>query len=297
MIMSKTIFNLQLFAEEGTGADTSSLAQSSAADVGTGPSAGTSMDGQAADNGEAESFDSLIKGKYKKEYDAKLKATMDKRFKNQMDYQKKYDSLRPALDMMAEKYGMDPSQDLDIEALTKKITDDKSLYEKEAFEKGIDVDTLMYQKGLERDNRYLRQMQQEQAQHEANVQLFNRLHGIAEEVKGIYPDFNLDAEMENPSFRGIMSTLEQAGDRNAMRTAYEVIHKDEIMATSMQYASQKTAQGIASTIMAGKGRPVENHMSSGGAAALSDKDPRTFTKADFERLKREAERGKKVYLT
>lgn len=284
---------LQFFADDTAGAmaDSSQLATDSA----VGADASSPI---AQDTGSDESFDSLISGKYKKDYEAKVKSAIDKRFKNQKDFEGKYNSMQPLLMMMADKYGMDASNmaDFDIEALTKQVEADNSMYEKEAFERGIDVNTLREQKRLERENRQLLAERDRLAEEEAGRAQYAEIMQMSDGLRQIYPDFDFDSEMQSETFGRVFSSLYSAGDKNAMKTAYEVAHMNEIMGAGMQYATQKTAQNIAASVRSGMNRPSENSMNAGTTAALSETDPRTFKKADFERIKREAEKGKRIIL-
>lgn len=285
--MLKDYFDLQMFAEESVGMAEGSLAMSNPVEA-----SGTEASQLTTDNEGAESFDSLISGKYKADYEAKVKGAIDKRFKNQKDFEAKYNATTPILMMVAERYGIDTSDmsNLNLEALTQNLEADNSLYEKEAFEKGMDVATLREMKRLERENRIYAANEQRQIQEAEGRAQYEQLMRTADSVKAIYPSFNLEAELQNENFGRLVAT------GVPMQTAYEVVHKDEILSSGMQYATQATAAKITNSIMSGMGRPTENSMQSQSTAALSKDDPRTYTKTDFERIKREAEKGSKIYL-
>jgi hypothetical protein len=77
-------------------------------------------------------FESLIKGDYKTEFDAKVQDILSKRFKSTNEKVANYDALSPVLDMLATKYGVDAKN---TKALVKAIEEDESYYESEALEK------------------------------------------------------------------------------------------------------------------------------------------------------------------
>ena len=98
---------------------------------------------QAAPAGEqTERFEELIKGKYKKDFDTQVQKILSNRFKNQKDHQAILDRMRPAMDLMAQRYGLVPDEKtgLDYEALYQKLVDDNSMYEEEAFKRGMKAD-------------------------------------------------------------------------------------------------------------------------------------------------------------
>lgn len=109
----------------------------------------------------------------------------------------------------------------------------------------------------------------------------------ANEVRQIYPDFDLESEMMDEGFGRLVAV------GVPLQTAYEVTHKDDILRSGMQYAVQNTSRKLANSIRAGA-RPTEGNISP--AAAVPEKDPRTLTKKDFEEIKSRVLRGEKVYF-
>ena len=149
-----------MFADEvaDTVADNGSLAMDNSVDV----SESTDTSSSAQEE-HVESFDELIKGKYKADYEAKIKESMDKRFKNQKAMEKRLSSANPIIEMVARKYGFDTSDmsKLDIDALSKTMMDDNSLYEDEAFKMGMDVESFKKLKQVEAENARLRLAEEE----------------------------------------------------------------------------------------------------------------------------------------
>lgn len=240
-----------------------------------------------ADSQAEESFDSLIKGKYKSDYDAKIKEAIDKRFKNQKDNGVVLDRLEPLFRTLQSKYGL--AGNLDVDALVNAIENDNSLYEQEAFQKGIDVETLKQMKRLEAENTRLKALDQARMQDEAQREQYNKLIADAEAVKAIYPGFDLDAEMSDPDFGRLVSV------GIPMQTAYEVKHKDQIMSNAMQYAVNRTASNLSASIQSGMKRPTENGTSAmATTSSAGTLDPSHLSAKDFAELKRRAERGERI---
>ena len=229
-------------------------------------------------------FEELIKGEYKDLFDGKVQNIVQKRLKNSTETVEKYNELAPTLEMLSKKYGVDAS---DIKALNKAILEDDSYYEEEALERGISVEQLKYTRKLERDNAELNaQMKARQSREQAD-KLYSAWMDQASQAKSVYPSFNLESEMKNPQF---VQLLRSNVD---VRTAYEVIHKDEILPAAMQFTAKTVEQKIANSIAAGGRRPTENGMSSQSAAVVKN-DVTQLTKADREEIARRVARGERI---
>lgn len=302
--MPDIFLDLQLFGEEGAsmaGADSGSsgiataTAENPAAEgVATG-STGEQIAPATADQSGApveETWDSLIKGKYKSDYDKAIKKAINNRFKNDRNLQGQIDSIDPIIRTMAERYGVRPNPDgsIPIAQLQAAIDNDNSIYEKEAFEKGIPVEQLKHTKQLERE---VAQLRNQNAQSERDRQ-WNEVVQQAEAAKQVYPNFDLDSEMQNPNFGRLLATMQRSGFPNAVKTVYEIIHKDEIMGGAMAYAVQQTQNKISNSIQSGMTRPAENGIGQQSTASVGNVDPSKLTKAQIDDIRKRAERGEKI---
>ena len=229
-------------------------------------------------------FEALIKGEYKDLYDARVQDTVQKRLKSSKETVEKYEALAPTLEALAKKYGVDAA---DIKALNKAIEDDDSYYEQEALEKGITVAQLKEIRKMEKENAELKRQMEEQNRKENANKLYAQWMEQAETAKSVYPSFDLRTEMQNPQFVNLLrSNID-------VRTAYEVIHKDDIIAGAMQFTAKKVEQKIADKIIAGGARPSENGNSSQGAS-VTKSDVSTLTRADRAEIARRVARGEKI---
>ena len=140
---------------------------------------------------------------------------------------------------------------------------------------------------MERENADLRrQMQEQQTQENAN-KLYAGWMTQAEAIQKVYPSFDLRAEMNNPKFVDLLrSNID-------MRTAYEVLHKDEIIPAAMQFTAKTVESKIAKKIAANGARPAENGMSSGSPAVVKS-DVSQLSKADRAEIIRRVQRGEKI---
>ena len=229
-------------------------------------------------------FEALIKGEYKAEYDAKVQDTIQKRLKGHKELEAKHNALQPVLDILAKKHGVDAT---DIEALTKAIEEDDSYFEDEALEKGMTVQQLKEVKKMERENAALKAQMEEAQRQENGKKLYSQWMQQADETKKIYPSFNLEAEMNNPKF---MDLLRSNID---VRTAYEVLHKDDIIRGAMHFTAQTVESKLAKSIASNSARPTENGMSSQSAAVVKS-DVSQLSKADRAEIIRRVQRGEKI---
>lgn len=299
--------NLQLFAEGGgdggtgaggatgegvtaAGSQTKGAKSNPLANVvyGIQPTTASESESSAAKVTETEDrnakFEELIKGEYKDLYDQRMQETIQKRLKGTKETVDKYNELTPTIEMLAKKYGVDAS---DIKALTKAIEDDDSYYEQEALEKGISVEQLKEIRKLEKENAEFKRQREEQNRKENADRVYADWMRQADNLKAVYPSFDIKAEMQNPKFIDLLR------NNIDVRTAYEVVHKDDIISGAMQFAVKTAEQKITNKIIANGSRPSENgNASQGGAVAKSDVSQ--LTKADRAEILRRVARGEKI---
>lgn len=300
------ILNLQLFAEGagggdgGTGAEGAKGVTAAAAMPQTkgvkNPLADVKYGIQEGDNtpaAEVEAtttedriakFKALVKGEYKDLYDAQVQNTIQQRLKGQKETVDKYNALAPTLEILAKKYGVDAT---DVKALNKAIEEDDSYFEEEALEKGISVEQLKEIKKIERENATLRQQMEEQNRRDNANRFYAQVMEQAESVKTVYPSFDLRAEMQNPKFVDLLR------NNVDVRTAYEVLHKDDIIPAAMQFAAKTAEQKLTNNIIAKGARPAENGNASQGATVVKS-DVSQLSKADRQEIIRRVQRGEKI---
>lgn len=229
-------------------------------------------------------FEALIKGEYKDLFDAKMQDAIKKRVKTMQDTVDRHNALTPTIEMLAKKYGVDPS---DINALNKAIEEDDTYYEEEALEKGVTVEQLKEFRKVQKENAELKRQMEEQNRKDNANKIYAQWMEQADSAKQVYPSFDLRAEMQNPKFVDLLrSNID-------VRTAYEVIHKDDIIAGAMQFTAKKVEQNITNKIIANGARPSENGNSSQGAS-VTKSDVSALTKADRAEIARRVARGEKI---
>jgi len=288
--MPKLLLNLQLFGEEGSAGE-GDLANPTA-EVSESEGVATNTEGQPVATADDE-WDTLIKGKFKDQYGKAVNDAVNKRFKNQKDLKGQIDAIDPIIRTLAQQYGIqaEANGSISIQALSDKILNDNALYEKEAFERGMSVEDLKRMKALERENEQLkRSTQQTQEQRE-----WMEIEQQGEQLKEMYPSFDMDTEMLNPEFGKSLAFFKNSGlYPDPVRRAYELVHRDEIMSGAMQYAVQQTQQKISNSIQSGMSRPQENGSTQSAAGAPTALDPSKLSLQQIEEINRRAARGERI---
>ena len=280
--------DLQLFAEGGSGdGGTGSEGTTGATEAAAvSQTSITDADGTTATNIDRKAeFEKLIKGEYKDLYDERMQDTIKNRLKGQKEIVDKYNALSPMFETLSKKYGVDAS---DPEAIMKAIEEDDSYYEEEALEKGISVEHLKEIRKMERENAELKKLRDEQNAKEAAEKRVAEWMEESKQVKAIYPQFDLKSEMQNSKFVDLLSV-----PGVDVRTAYELTHKDEIIAGAMQFTAKTVEKKIADKIAANGARPTENGLNS-QSASQTKSDVSQLSKADILDFQRRIARGEKI---
>lgn len=235
------------------------------------------------------SFKELIEGEYKDEYGEHVQNVIRQRFKTNAENEEKLAKMAPIMEMLGKKHGIDPS---DIDGIAKIIGDDDALYEEEAIQRGMSVESLKLVKQMERENEQLKAKEQQSIQEQQLRSHFNKLAQQAEQAKQLYPGLDLREEMQNPTF----ARLTSPGVGIDVRTAYEVVHRKELAGAEMKYAAERTAEQMANAIRSGSMRPAENGLSGSQSSGVVKTDPRSLTKADRDEIKRRTKLGDKIHF-
>jgi hypothetical protein len=227
------------------------------------------------------------------EYNKQMQAVVQSRLKSAKGAEEALAKLTPALELLARKHKLDPSN-MDYEALTKAISDDDSYYEDKALQMGTSVETAKKIDQQERDTARQKKAEELSIQEQKIRNHFTGLEQQALEMKKIVPNFDLQTELKNPAF--LRMTSPNVGI--SVRDAYYAVHHDEMQAAAMQATAKATAQNISNNIQARQRRPDENGIS-GQAPSATTFD---YSKASPEQreafkkdLRARLARGEKVY--
>lgn len=281
--------DLQFFAEGAgevaapqTGESTSAAA---AAAEGAAPAAEVQEQQQEKpDRGAA--FEALIKGEYKDLYDARVKDTVQRRLRGTREQVERLQSLTPMLTVLGQRYGVDPG---DVEALSRAVDADESYLIREAEKKGISPDTLRETWRLEREATNLRRQMDDYKAEQETRRIYGEWQQQGEQCKMLYPNFDLETELQNEDFCRLLR------NRVNVQTAYEVIHKDEIIPAAMQVAAQQAAEKVTAAVRANAARPAENG-SKGSAASVGKIDVANMTNEQMDDIRKRVLRGERITL-
>lgn len=227
------------------------------------------------------------------EYNKQMQAVVQSRLRSAKGAEETLQKMTPAFEVLARKHGLDPNN-IDYEALAKKIDDDEQYYEDKALEMGVSIEEARKLDQKERNE--VRQQRQEaitleQKKFQDHIMSLERQ---AEELKKVFPKFNLRTELRNPTFARM--TAPNSG--LSLEDAYYAIHRKELQTAAMHATAQATRQQISNAIQANGRRPQENG-TSGQAPSVTHFD---YSKASKEQrqalkdfIKSEAAQGRKVY--
>ena len=227
------------------------------------------------------------------EYNKQMQATVQSRLRSAKGAEEALGKLTPALELLARKHGLDPAA-MDYDALAQAISDDESYYEDKALEMGVSVETAMQIDKQERDTARQQRQEAQNLEQQKIEQHFQKLQQQGEEMKKVFPNFDLRKELQNPAF--VRMTSPNVGI--SVEDAYYAIHRKELQTAAMQVTAQKTAKMVSNAIQAGTRRPAENGIN-GQAPSVTNFDYRAASKAERQALKdhirSEAAQGRKVY--
>lgn len=294
--MLNKVWCLQLFAdEEGTSAS----AEPNDTVVESGDDAQTMVEQTVDDTPKEQvnpetsevSFDDLIKGEYKKDFKKATSDIVKKRVKGIQtkldEANAKNEALAPMLQALGEKYSVESD---DYEGLTKAILNDRELYEQEAIERGMDVDTLMTVKGIERENQRLKQKEQALYEEQQMQENFAKIEAEAEKLQEIYPAFSLADEMENIDFVKMLDL------GFSVKSAYEALHIDDLQSIQAKAIEEKATENVVNTIMANAKRPSENGLKSQPGNKVNN-DIKSLSLEDTDKYIERALKGEKISFT
>ena len=321
MSAQEIMFNLQLFGEGGAAGGEG--AGAGAADGTVGNPATTGKSGKAARNPladvqygkapEAEeaqqqgevaqkesaqqaavdpdkAFEQLIKGEYKDAFAKRTQRIIDDRFKQTKGLEAQVQQMEPMLQMLAERYGIEDTKDL--KAIMKAMEDDDGYYEEEAMRRDMSVAQLKQMKQMERENAQFKRAQAEQERQQNADRIYQGWLQQSEQVKQAYGNFDLRSEIGNPETgERFMGLLRSGID---VKTAYEVIHKDDIIGGAMAYTAQQTEKRVTDSIRARGMRPTENGSSGNAAAVVRKADVNTLSRKDRDEIARRVMRGERI---
>lgn len=311
-MLKRPWFNLQLFADGGDGGDGGSAAPTGEAGVGnsgesvpafipekakkyfqkamektaasapvaTKPteSAQTTSESSTA---EKLSYEDLIKSDdYKEEHKAYMTKAIGDRLKKYKGMEETLGKHKELLDIVANKYGVSPDDENFLDVLHQKIDADDSYYEQYAMEHDISTEEARRLVTMERKVAQIDAQKAEMERQEQMRQQLLLLHQNAEKTKARFPQFDLEAEMQDERFRKLCAV--NNGDTTA---AYMACHWNEVIPAQVQMASKQIQAQTAQAVASNMARPIENGLSSSAPSVVQQ----DFSKMNLQQLRQFAE--------
>ena len=231
-------------------------------------------------------FQELVNGEYKDIYTEETQRIIDRRFREARNLEERAAKQQPVIDMLMQRYKI---ADGDLGKLAAAVENDNAYWSEAAEEAGMSVEQYKQFQKLQRENDALLRAQRMRQSQQAAQQQLQKWYSEGEQVKAVYPDFDLGTESKNPQFISML----KAGV--PVQHAYEVIHMDEIKAGVAQSTARQTEKQVVDGIRAKGNRPAENGTSSQSAFTVKD-DPHKWTKQDRAEVARRVARGETIKL-
>ena len=227
-------------------------------------------------------FEDLIKGEYKEQFNSRVKQILDRRFKEQGELEKFKTDSQEILDLMYAKYGVK-----DLKSLHKAVQEDDSYFEEAAEAENLTVEQYKYKMKLEKENAQMKQAQQEAERIRQANNMYAEWQKQSESLKTRYPNFSLEKEAANPQF---VRLLQNGID---VKTAFETIHHDEILSGAMMQTAQAVRKNVTDSIKARGLRPSENGINA-QAGVIVKNDVSKLTPKDRAEIARRARMGETI---
>lgn len=227
-------------------------------------------------------FQDLVNSEeYKEIYTEETQRIINRRFRETQNLEQQVARNQPLIDMLMQRYKI---SDGDIGKLTAAIENDDAYWSEAAEEAGMSVEQYKQFQKLQRENAALMRDQQQRRSQQAAQQQLQKWYGEAEQVKGVYPSFDLNAEVKNQQFLSMLKS------GVPMQHAYEVVHLDDIKAGVAKMQAKATERQVVDGIRAKGARPQENGTTSQSAFTVKD-DVSKLTKSERAEIARRVARG------
>lgn len=229
-------------------------------------------------------FDLINSEDYKDIHTQESQRMINRRFSETKNLQQQVDDFGPVKDILMQRYKV---EDGDMGKLLKALENDDKYWSEAAEEQGLTVDQYKRIQQMERQLKESNLREQRMLSQQRAEQQMKKWDAEAQSLKGIYQNFDLQSEAQNPQF---MSLLRSGVP---MQTAYEVVHMDDIKAGIQRMTASATEKQVTDNIRAKGQRPAENGTSSQSAFTVKD-DVSKLSKADRRNIAVRSRRGESI---
>lgn len=221
---------------------------------------------------------------YKDIYVQEQQRMLNKRFKEVKGLETSLEAQKPILDMLMSRYKI---ADGDMGKLQTALEKDHSYWEQAAEEAGLTVEQYQDMQRLQRENAELKAMKQQKQASEAAQQQVTKWMQESEGLKSVYKNFDLRTELNNPQFLSMLKS------GVPVKSAYEVVHMEDIKAGIAQMTAKATEKQVTDNIRAKGQRPPENGTSAQSAFTVKD-DVSKLSRKDRAEIARRVARGETI---
>lgn len=301
--------NLQMFdgaggaasgAGDGTSAGTSGVNGSTSASANNSNDLSNVVYGKQPENAEGTAsntqddaqsrYNEYRNGEGKDFINKEIENAVKRRFKDHSKLKEANGKMQSVMNALASKYGVDVN---DTDGLLKAVADDEAYYETAAEEAGMSVEQYKKMKQLEAENAQLQAIREEEDRRREFDAKYAEWSMQAEMAKNDFPNLDLNTEMQNKDF---FALLTRGID---VKTAFRVIHQDEIVNNAISTATQRTAQAVQQQTVNNirtKGLRPDESAGSAQAGFTYKADPHKWTKADRAEIAKRVARGEVIKL-
>jgi hypothetical protein len=244
----------------------------------------------AAEPDKDAAFERLIRGDYKEQFAARTQAIIDRRFREAKAAEARGQAAQQLVGRLARQFGVDERDYEAVAAAALRASGAESAPEKQPAAGKTEAAgqapaqaapaAAPEKEAPARDGDL-------PAAEKAAEQIRRGWVRDGEALRGIYPDFALAAEVQNPDFARLL----KAGV--SVRTAYEACHLRDLLGGAMQYTADRVAAGVAARVADRANRPPENGATPGAGAVLKT-DVNSLTRAQREQIERRVAHGERI---
>ena len=200
---------------------------------------------------------------YKDAHKEYMDKTIGDRLKKYKGLEEDLGKHKGLLEIVANKYGINPDDENFLEALREQIESDNSYYENYAMEHDMTVEDA--RRVIDMERKVARANAQEEARKKEELarQQFMVLQQNAENTKKQFPEFDLATEMQDEKFRRLCAV--NNGDTTA---AYMACHWNEIIPNTVHRVSEQAKLQTAQAVATNRARPIENGLSSSAPSVV-----------------------------
>lgn len=230
-------------------------------------------------------YKAMVEGEFKDLFTAHTQRIIDQRFKETRGLQENLTAQQPVMDFLMSKY-----QAEDPQALMAAMQADDSLWQAMADAEGKTVEQFRADWQADRQRKAMEAELNQYRGEQFVRQQMERWEGEAKELQKVYPDFDLETEVQDRDFQRLLRS------GVPMRMIYEVKHMNDIISTAQKTAADEREKAVTEAIRARGGRPAENGASAQNGVTTGV-DVSKLTREQRADIAKRAARGENITFT